>query len=256
MITRAEIRRRAKELDVLETHVDRDYVMSHLLARISTAFPELIFRGGTALARVYWPDFRLSEDLDFIAEDAVEDFQARLHPVIDTATESTGRELLIASATLKSGWWQCLITWPEGATKIDINLNERAHLPAPEQQLHMPYSDLETHAWTTKVVAVEEILGNKWFMLDDRFEPRDLFDIWYGLTRMKTTFESLVVGHRAKYGYPPHPIPARAVRRLREGWSVRLEPHMPEVPDFEVVLVTVKGAYQDWAGGTASTGRT
>jgi predicted nucleotidyltransferase component of viral defense system len=87
MIDRNEIRRRARRLGVTVDHIERDYVLNHVLAAISADPAELIFRGGTALARVYWPDFRLSEDLDFItmgdqaaAHQVIEPFEMRASP--------------------------------------------------------------------------------------------------------------------------------------------------------------------------------
>jgi predicted nucleotidyltransferase component of viral defense system len=48
--------------------VERDYLLSWILAGIS-AVPELretlVFKGGTALKKCYFGDYRFSEDLDF-----------------------------------------------------------------------------------------------------------------------------------------------------------------------------------------------
>lgn len=46
----------------------RDHLISHLLGRLSAQHSkDIIFYGGTALARVHLPDGRLSEDIDLIA---------------------------------------------------------------------------------------------------------------------------------------------------------------------------------------------
>ncbi|MDP9340672.1 MAG: nucleotidyl transferase AbiEii/AbiGii toxin family protein [Actinomycetota bacterium] len=222
--------------------------MSHLLSLAASSFPEFIFRGGTALARAYWPDFRLSEDLDFISEHPVSDFQQRLEAVVAEAAQATGRDLTIESSTLRSGWWQSIVVWAGGTTKLDVNTNERAHLPASQRKLELPYSDLSTHGRELAVVAVEEILGNKWFILDDRWEPRDLFDVWWGLARAGITFAELADGHRAKYGYGPQRIPARAARRLKSAWDQRLAHQLRELPEFDGVLAEVTEAYDAWSG--------
>lgn len=48
--------------------VERDHLISHLLAYLSRTFSDRIhFIGGTALARSHLPDGRLSEDIDLIA---------------------------------------------------------------------------------------------------------------------------------------------------------------------------------------------
>jgi predicted nucleotidyltransferase component of viral defense system len=93
MIDDAEIWRRASTLGVQQDHVERDYVLNHLLAHVSADSGTLVFRGGTALARVYWPDFRLSEDLDFITPGSGDDIERVERDAVHRARVSTGIEL-------------------------------------------------------------------------------------------------------------------------------------------------------------------
>ena len=58
----------AETFGVDESQVLRDHLISHLLAAISAeAAEQIVFFGGTALARSLIPDGRLSEDIDLIA---------------------------------------------------------------------------------------------------------------------------------------------------------------------------------------------
>jgi predicted nucleotidyltransferase component of viral defense system len=68
MIRDVEMRHRARRLGVDVDFIRKDYVLNHVLAAVAESDNDITFRGGTALARVYWPDFRLSEDLDFLFE--------------------------------------------------------------------------------------------------------------------------------------------------------------------------------------------
>jgi Nucleotidyl transferase AbiEii toxin, Type IV TA system len=64
---RAEI---AQQFGVAPEQVERDHLISHLLAFLSQNFSRRIqFIGGTALACTHLPDGRLSEDIDLIAID-------------------------------------------------------------------------------------------------------------------------------------------------------------------------------------------
>ena len=64
---RAEI---AQQFGVAPEQVERDHLISHLLAFLSRSLSDRIqFIGGTALARTHLPDGRLSEDIDLIAID-------------------------------------------------------------------------------------------------------------------------------------------------------------------------------------------
>ena len=63
-----EARAVAEQFGVAMEQVRRDHLVSHILAAISDAHrDEVVFFGGTALARTLLPDGRLSEDIDLIA---------------------------------------------------------------------------------------------------------------------------------------------------------------------------------------------
>jgi predicted nucleotidyltransferase component of viral defense system len=71
----------ASTFGVDEQQVLRDHLISHLLAAISAeAADELIFFGGTALARSVVPDGRLSEDIDLIASGSRQEIAKHLTP--------------------------------------------------------------------------------------------------------------------------------------------------------------------------------
>lgn len=58
----------ATQFGVSTEQVERDHLISHVLAFLSRKFGDQVhFIGGTALARTHLPDGRLSEDIDLIA---------------------------------------------------------------------------------------------------------------------------------------------------------------------------------------------
>ena len=58
----------ATQFGVAPEQVERDHLISHLLAALSARFADrLHFIGGTALARTHLTDGRLSEDIDLVA---------------------------------------------------------------------------------------------------------------------------------------------------------------------------------------------
>lgn len=68
MITGSSLRRMAGEEKLDVTMLEKDYVLGWLLFGImsSSAADKLVFKGGTSLSKVYFPEkWRLSEDLDF-----------------------------------------------------------------------------------------------------------------------------------------------------------------------------------------------
>lgn len=250
MIPKAEVHRRAQSLGIQEAHVLRDYVLNHVLVSIGQSIPELIFRGGTSLARVYWPDFRLSEDLDFIAEGRVVDLQDRLRVSVTESSTRIDRPLTLRFGTPRGGWSRSTVESEFGELLIDINLEENVYLPVKEEGLHLPYSDLDERVGI-RCISIPEILGNKWFMLDDRKEPRDLYDLWAALTRFGVSFELVDRGHRAKYGYPARRHSLTAARQLHGKWEMRLRHQLSELPSLDEVLREVEELFDAWA--TAST---
>lgn len=67
MITQREISRRAFQAEKQDRVIEKDYVITWLLLGIPDSSLEglLAFKGGTALKKVYFEDYRFSEDIDF-----------------------------------------------------------------------------------------------------------------------------------------------------------------------------------------------
>lgn len=243
MITDAELRHRADRLGIQQGHVERDYVLNHLLAQFSHDPGSFIFRGGTALARVYWPDFRLSEDLDFITSTNGTEIEVVVQKMADRARSSTGLELSVNVGVVRRGRSRSTVGWSTpwdtaGELLIDVVAWEKPALPSEVRQMSLPYSDIDPAARLT-VLQLADILGSKWGMLDDRDEPRDLFDLWFAVARARVPFSEVARGHEARYGYGPHPNFLAGARRLEPLWRDRLAHQMSDLPDFAEVLDTL-----------------
>ncbi len=246
MIDQQEITVRARRLGLQPDHVAKDYVLNHLLAAIAEGNSSLVFRGGTALARVYWPDFRLSDDLDFITLAVGSGVESALRTALEIAGARTGAELGIEIPRLREGWNRCEVGWEGGVVQLDVNIGDRAALPARKRILDLPYSDLPDGRWKTEVVALEEILANKWYMLDDREEPRDLFDFWFGIYVKNVSLEQIAEAFRAKYGGKPGLWRVERARKLEKAWDERLGHQVRELPRFEAVFTAVLAKVREW----------
>lgn len=67
MIRSAEISKLAHRLGLGDKTIEKDYVLTWVLLAITTSPLNdlLAFKGGTAIKKIYVPDYRFSEDLDF-----------------------------------------------------------------------------------------------------------------------------------------------------------------------------------------------
>lgn len=252
MIDRAEIRARARHLGLDASHVENDYVLCHLLVAICENFPEFVFRGGTALARIYWPDYRLSEDLDFTSAAPVPDLEARLENAVRVVSNRTTLSLELAYGPPRQSWSRSTVRWADHELLVDVNMDVDVTLGKSDGVVDLPYNDLHGVDVVIPVFTLAEILGNKWYMLNDRSEPRDLFDLWSGLVQFDVGFEEIERGHLASYGYPPSPGSIYSATRLEQPWETRLAHQLADLPPFKQVYREVEKVFKEWQEGKIS----
>jgi predicted nucleotidyltransferase component of viral defense system len=68
MIKPGEIQQKARTIGVRDQQIEKDYILSWILfgiAKHEQLSNTIVFKGGTVLKKVYFEDYRFSEDLDF-----------------------------------------------------------------------------------------------------------------------------------------------------------------------------------------------
>ena len=68
MIKPGEIQQKAREAGVRDQQIEKDYILSWILKGIAQheqLSKTIVFKGGTVLKKIYFEDYRFSEDLDF-----------------------------------------------------------------------------------------------------------------------------------------------------------------------------------------------
>jgi uncharacterized protein len=68
MIKPGEIQQKANAVGVRDQQIEKDYILSWILfgiAKHEQLSKAIVFKGGTVLKKVYFEDYRFSEDLDF-----------------------------------------------------------------------------------------------------------------------------------------------------------------------------------------------
>lgn len=202
--------------------VAKDYVIGYLLAAIS-AQPELgsalVFKGGTALKKLYFGEYRFSEDLDYTAVKAPSGrtIEAALRRAVDEGTRTLsdrgpftgvlerdehreahpgGQESFRARVQLP---WQ---RSPLCSIKIEITADEPVILPPPRRPLLHNYDDgLEAEVL---VYRLEEIVAEKLRALLQsearrvkrgwtRPRTRDFYDLWRVLGDLHKGIDAAVI---------------------------------------------------------------
>lgn len=186
MIGRAEISRLSIAGGVSEGAQEKDYVLAWLLAARATLGPStLVFKGGTALRRCYFPGYRYSEDLDFTTDD--QPTREEIWVILDAWCQWVGdragiQASRVAPAKTRGGTAFIEYVGPLRAAdgrsiKIDVAVDEVVRGGSERRALLSEYSDLDGSGHLIDVYAVTEIWAEKARSLIQRSEPRDLYDL-------------------------------------------------------------------------------
>ena len=247
---------------VPEDVVERDYCLAWLLASLAASplAGKLAFKGGTALKRCYFGDYRFSEDLDFTLLEPIGfgDLKAGLEAVYSLTREDSGIAFAFDREDRhKHGNSFTFYLRYEGPlprandVKVDITLRELLVFPVlPREVLrgYAEYVDLPAGRMI-QVYSLEEIAAEKIVALADpaRNEPRDLYDLWY-LTQTcgLEIADSLADAVRQKLAFRgkaavgvTDAIESKAVR-LEVLWAKRLTYQMARLPVFGEVFRSVR----------------
>ncbi len=251
---------------VPEAVLERDYCLAWFLVALSrTPLRErLAFKGGTALKRCYFPDYRFSADLDFtlVAETPFETMRRGLDVVFAEAFRAAGivfrygredRHPHGNSHTFYMGYEGPLPGTVVGKeVKADITIKETVVFPLERRPLlrgYEEYADLPEDA-TIRAYTLREIAAEKVVALMDgaRNEPRDLYDLWYLVAGRHVDLEDLVGAVEKKWEFRGKKVAeARREFRAKEArykrlWGHRLSAQMTELPEFGEVYRTVARA--------------
>ena len=244
-----------------ESVLERDYCLAWLLAALaeSDLKTTLGFKGGTALKRCYFGDYRFSEDLDFTLTAPVtsEELKARLEPVYATVRESSGivfdfdREDRQKHDNSYTFYLRYEGPLPRGSdVKVDITLREKLVDPLLDRPVlrgYQEFGDLPENRLLL-VYSLEEITTEKTLALADRArnEPRDLYDLWHLTSNEGIALGALAYGMQQKLEFRGKPCEglADAIRakeaRLKALWDIRLGYQIAALPGFEEVFRAVQ----------------
>jgi predicted nucleotidyltransferase component of viral defense system len=248
--------RRLRE-DVLE----RDYCLAWLLAGIAESDIKAVlsFKGGTALKRCYFSDYRFSGDLDFTLLEPMtfEELRDRLLPIHTAVREASGvaftfdREDRQPHANSYTFYLRYVGPLPSGNdVKVGVTLREHLVFPLEGRYILRGYEEFADLPKNRKiqVYSLAEIASEKTIALADRArnEPRDLYDLWHLTSNAGVELDTLLDAVRQKLEFRGKPFKniAAAVRnkepRLRALWSSRLAYQMAALPQFDEVFRAVQ----------------
>ena len=246
-----------------EVVLERDYCLAWFLVGLSRSRvrEKLVFKGGTALKRCYFGDYRFSEDLDFslVEELPIEEILGGFEDVYDEVQRASGVVFRFSredrAAHLNSHTFYLAYEGPLPSTstkevKVDVTINERFVCPLEERPIvrgYEEYADLPEDC-PVRVYSLDEVAVEKVLALTDRArnEPRDLYDVWYLTSEGHVDLETLTaeveskLEFRGRTGEGLGDELAKKEARFKKLWQVRLGAQMADLPPFEEVYRSVR----------------
>lgn len=249
-----------------EAVLERDYCLAWFLVALSqeSLGERLAFKGGTAIKRCYFGDYRFSKDLDFTLtrETPFETIRKELDPVFARIRSASGITFRFAredrhrhsnNHTFYLGY-----EGPLPATgkevKVDVTIREKIVFPIEERPVlrgYEEYADLP-EGTALRTYALDEIAVEKAVALMDRArnEPRDLYDLWYltdesraDLKHLKGGIEEKLKFRGKSLGNMRGELQAKEAR-LKRLWEKRLSAQMTSLPEFDEVFRSVRRAFR------------
>jgi len=242
LIDRRELLERARERGLTLAMIEKDYVLGWLLFGLS-GIRDLIFKGGTALSKVYFPRiWRLSEDLDFVYARDFREVLEVLPEILDKVGKASGIGLALKSQHSNPHYLQLKIQYDAALGRNWIKVDVTAEAPidqVSDRKLTLAYSDYPSIR--VKAESVEEIGAQKIRSLAARKKSRDYYDVWQ-LMKLKLDRVKLRKLVEKKFAYKGMDFrgadlfPSDLSEILEGYWKRELGRLVHPVPELEVVI--------------------
>ncbi len=203
---REAVRFTAAQTGFVPRIIEKDYFCTVVLEYLAASTAELVFRGGTCLAKVHAEFYRLSEDLDFVIPTplaASRSDRSRLAAPSKRAVGTIGREVpglrvitALTGANDSSQYaavlsYASLLSTREEMLKIEIGLREPLLTPAPHGEARTLLLDPISNAPVVPAVPVHclsraEAMAEKLRAAMSRREAavRDFYDVDHAVRRL------------------------------------------------------------------------
>lgn len=256
MIKPGEIDKIAIEKGVRAKQIEKDYVISWILwgiARNEFLNKNLVFKGGTCLKKIYFDDYRYSEDMDFtLMDDSVPDKEIlnNFQSIFDEIKEESRIKIEIIEDTIDnhadSGSLKFKIgykaTHGSDEIKVDITRGETIEFDTEHRIVQNNYSDIEEEdEIRTHCYSLNEILIEKMTALMGRTIPRDLYDFNFLIENENLELQDVYIEFMRKAknkGHNPKEFVNKVLpkkKTFERDWETSLSKQMPddELPDFK-----------------------
>lgn len=280
MLLKTVLEQEKQRLNVSWETMEQDYVLSWILFGISS-IPELnqklAFKGGTALKKCYFGEYRFSQDLDFscldgapsgdhleqllndACENARQELNRRIANPIFTCSRYTekmphphGQEAFVIRAQLP--WHRT----PYVRIMVEVTRNQLVvEQPVLRKVIHGYNEDFDCHILS---YTIEEIFAEKLQAILDntkkiherkwtRSRARDYYDLWRMLQTFPTELRGITIlqtlvqkceGRKVQYQNVNDFFDHKALTLVEQEWDEWLGPMIHPLPAYELVLTELR----------------
>lgn len=259
MIDETAIRRIARELGVRTDYAEKNYVNSWVLYGVyeSRFGGDLLFKGGTALSKLYFPDtWRYSEDLDFTVLGEYDGSKEALRDALDLAERLSGIHFEITDyheasvSTYPAHYVEAHVQYQamfdhRNTTELNVMIDEVVARD-PASHTHS-YEDVDP--FSLSAYSLAEICGEKLRTLYQRVRGRDYYDLYRIISGDETPPLEIVApifeakrehAPEESYHTPPTPadgVPSSRLSTVEDDWQTTLPELASELPRFDQVEI-------------------
>jgi predicted nucleotidyltransferase component of viral defense system len=267
MIDPAQIKTIAAQSKVDPGIVEKDYILSKTLMALSQNqefYNSFVFKGGTALKKCYYPQWRFSEDIDLTAAKIIQpdDIKTIFQHSVEHESRLFGVPMRIMeysqypktgdnpiTVQLKLGYEGPLrkASGQKNNIRVDISFDEKIHQRPAQKTIIKGYADDIDAAILT--YTLEEIIAEKLRSILQRGKSRDYYDVWILLKDYGSDFDAkLMVEIMNKKchdkGIPDPQVDAffqpERVDEAKRYWERGLAHQVDNLPPFEAVVAELK----------------
>jgi len=252
MLSRAELQRLANRQKIALGILEKDYVLTEVLkalSRVPMLNEGFVFKGGTALRKVYFSNWRYSEDLDFTVKHDMS--KEELRRALDAwyhQVEGESQIRLNTRQLYKTDGYARIrtqflgpLSYP-GMIYMDLSFDEPLCLePEYRRVLTDPFADEQRKVL---VYLLEELLAEKIRSLLERGKSRDYYDVWRLLKEHISQLDLELLGkvlseklaHKGLYLHSVSDLLPREPRGLKRYWENDLQQQVNSLSPLEEVL--------------------
>lgn len=246
-----DLRRLARRTGFDAGTLEKDYALTWLLSGIYSEDSKLrdilIFKGGTAIRKVYFPEWRLSEDLDFTIlqkvtpETVRQSFEHVFPPLKDASKIAYSLSSFNHSKHAIFADVQFLGPFRfKNRIAHDISLMEKLVEPPVLRIVKPEYEDIPE--FKILVYSLNEILVEKIRSILQRGRARDYYDVWRLMK--ENDFNASRIGElliqKCKITgveYEPELVfDEKRLTEARKFWSIALARLTKNLPDYDAVV--------------------